>query len=75
MSQDPYLLQTGNISYTGPCTIALSPDGRAAAIGGGNSITFFNALTGTEEDTIDNVHTGEVFDFIKLCTDKSLYKT
>jgi len=61
MQQDPYLLRTGSIKFSGSALISLSPDGRTIAVGGDNSITFFNALTGDEEETIDGLYSGEFF--------------
>ncbi|OWF53107.1 transducin beta-like protein 2 [Mizuhopecten yessoensis] len=72
MNQDPYLLHTGNISYSGYCLIALSPDGRTVAVGGENSITFFNAISSKEEETVDNIHIGGLVDLSFDTTNKYL---
>ncbi|XP_005100638.1 transducin beta-like protein 2 [Aplysia californica] len=55
MGQDPKLLFTGTLSF--PCkSIALSPDGRTAAMASENSIAFWDAVSGKEEEVIENVH-------------------
>ncbi|XP_060075371.1 transducin beta-like protein 2 [Ylistrum balloti] len=72
MNQDPYLLHTGNISYSGHCLIALSPDGRTVTVGGENSITFFNAVSCKEEESVDNIHLGGLVDLSFDTTNKYL---
>jgi len=59
LGQDPKLLFTGSLSF--PChTIALSPDGRTVAVASSTSIVFWDAVSGKEEEVIENVHQGEM---------------
>ncbi|CAG2251092.1 TBL2 [Mytilus edulis] len=58
LSQDPYLLTTGSIHCEIPSHISLSPDGRSVAVGGDNSIGFYNAVSGEEEEVLKNIHDG-----------------
>ncbi|XP_063396087.1 transducin beta-like protein 2 [Mytilus trossulus] len=58
LSQDPYLLTTGSIHCEIPSHITLSPDGRSIAVGGDNSIGFYNAVSGEEEEVLKNIHDG-----------------
>lgn len=60
LNQDPYLLKTGNIDYSSPCLIVLSPDGRSVAIASDNSLSVHNAVTGKEEETFSHVFSGTV---------------
>uniref|UniRef100_A0A0B6ZZF9 Uncharacterized protein n=1 Tax=Arion vulgaris TaxID=1028688 RepID=A0A0B6ZZF9_9EUPU len=56
MGQDPKLLFTGLVSSDGPMKIALSPDGRTAAVGASTSISFWDAVSGKEESVLESVH-------------------
>ncbi|CAG5117125.1 unnamed protein product [Candidula unifasciata] len=54
--QDPKLLFSGSLAFEGPMKIALSPDGRTVAVGASTSISFWDALSGKEENILENVH-------------------
>lgn len=55
MNQDPYLLYTGKLLMSGPCIIALSPDGRTVAIAQETSVYVCNS-SGNDEELIENIH-------------------
>ncbi|BFZ18412.1 hypothetical protein BsWGS_21451 [Bradybaena similaris] len=54
--QDPKLLFSGSVAFEGPMKIALSPDGRTVAVGASTSISFWDAVSGKEENLLENVH-------------------
>ena len=56
--QDPKLLYTGTLSSPSLRLIALSPDARTVVLAGDTTISVCNALTGREEEHIENVHSG-----------------
>ncbi|XP_041347453.1 transducin beta-like protein 2 isoform X2 [Gigantopelta aegis] len=62
--QDPKLLLTGTLSN--PCLrlIVLSPDARTIVIAGDTTISVCNALTGKEEEVIENVHSESISSLI-----------
>lgn len=51
-------MTTGSIHCEIPSHISLSPDGRSVAVGGDNSIGFYNAVSGEEEEVLKNIHDG-----------------
>ncbi|XP_052261131.1 transducin beta-like protein 2 isoform X2 [Dreissena polymorpha] len=55
MNQDPYLLFTGSLKWSGPCIISLSPDGRTVAMAQHLGIYVCNS-SGQDEEVIENVH-------------------
>lgn len=57
MNQDPYLLYTGKLQYSGPCLITLAPDGRSVAIAQDCNLYVCNAA-GQDEECIESVHSG-----------------
>ncbi|KAL3858331.1 hypothetical protein ACJMK2_012925 [Sinanodonta woodiana] len=58
LGQDSYLLFTGKLPGSGPCLVALSPDGRTVAIGTENLICLYNAQNGKDEERLENVYSG-----------------
>ncbi|XP_002732961.1 transducin beta-like protein 2, partial [Saccoglossus kowalevskii] len=56
-NQDPYLLHTGNYDYNGPCKCAIAPDGLSVAIATGYDVSLYDATSGEEEETFNDVHT------------------
>ncbi|KAH9525717.1 Transducin beta-like protein 2 [Bulinus truncatus] len=56
LNQDPKLLKTGSVIFSGPSFIALSPCSHTAAIGNGTSIAFWDTETGKEQETMRDVH-------------------
>ena len=70
MGQDAKLLFTGTLSF--PCfSIALSPDGRTAAVASDTNIAFWDALSEKEEKVLKDVHSGNlpenVHFFSRIC--------
>ena len=57
--QEPYLLQTGTYTHSGPAIIALSSDGRTIGVAVGTSLYMYDANTARLEQTFTNVHTSE----------------
>lgn len=55
LNQDPYLLYTGKLQFSGPCLISLSLDGRTIAVAQEASIYVCNS-SGGDEEIIENVH-------------------
>uniref|UniRef100_A0A2C9KI42 Uncharacterized protein n=1 Tax=Biomphalaria glabrata TaxID=6526 RepID=A0A2C9KI42_BIOGL len=56
MNQDPKLLKTGSVHFTGFSLIALSPDSHTVAVGNGTSIAFWDTETGKEQELMKDVH-------------------
>ncbi|XP_033627085.1 transducin beta-like protein 2 [Asterias rubens] len=79
-NQDPYLLYTGTYNHTGPSLLALSPDAHTVAIASGVRIMVYNATTGEEEESFEDVHTQPItkigFDpsnrFLVSCGDRHI---
>lgn len=60
--QDPYLLKTVPCSSSEGSLVALSPDGRVAAVSDGCNVALYNASTGELEEELHSVHSQNITD-------------
>ena len=59
LSEDPKLLQSAGVPEVGRSLVALSPDGRVAAVSTNTSLYLYSTSSGECMETLGNVHGGE----------------
>lgn len=58
LSEDPKLLQSAGVPEVGHSLVALSPDGRVAAVSTSTSLYLYSTSSGECMETLGNVHGG-----------------
>lgn len=60
--QDPYLLKTVPCASSDGTRVALSPDGRVAAVSDGSNVAVYDTASGQLEEELMGVHSGGITD-------------
>lgn len=64
--EDPHVIMTGVWEVTTPAYIAISPNGEVLVISHGSSLSFYNTVTGTLDNTIRYIFSSKYDDTMPM---------